>query len=59
MVYVGRDREDWDVQAGDILLFYKDYRDRSPGQPLFTLPVDPESEPTAVNGDVNWQNEGF
>ena len=59
MIYVERDREEWDLRVGDTLLFYKDYRNRAPGEPLFTMPVEPEAEPTSAAVDVNWNNEGF
>lgn len=58
MIYTERDREEWDLRAGDVLLFHRDYRDRSPGQPLFTVPVGAEAEPTPTV-DVNWIDEGF
>ena len=59
MIYVERDREEWSLRVGDVLLFYKNYRDRSPGQPVFTMPVEPEAESPLAAVDVNWKNEGF
>ena len=59
MSFVERDRDEWDLRGGDTLLFYRDYRDRSPGQPSFTIPVEPESETASAAVAVNWKAEGF
>lgn len=59
MIHFERDRDEWDLRAGDTLLFYKNYRHRSLGEPLFTMPVEPEAGPTSAAVLVNWKNEGF